>query len=155
MNIRDLEPQTMNFWATAERVYRERDLLSRIDRLLASPFKLSLGGDRIQLLQVIFLQHLDLKAQAEEWWKLEPNLLYDCLAHLTMIGFRHSYSEDLELVRQAEETLGLIAEIDELLRPFAALDQECAQLCDIKGARESRSDRGKNHFQPETRWERD
>ena len=134
MNTRDLEPQTMNFMATAEAVYREQSLLSRIDRLLANPFKLSLGGDRIQLLQVIFLQHLDLKAQAEECWKFEPDLLYDCLAHLTLIGFRHSYSVDLELVRQAEETLGLMTEIDDLLEPFAALaDEEARQASPLRG----------------------
>lgn len=124
MNIRELEPQTMNFWATAERVYRERDLLSRIDRLLSSPFKLSLGGDRIQLLQVIFLQHLDLQVQAEECWRLGPELLEKCLEHLQQVGVRHRYSEDLQLVRQAEQTLGLISEIDELLRPFVDLESK-------------------------------
>ena len=124
MSRRGLEPRTMNFVATAERIYRERDLLGRIDKLLANPFKLSLGGDRIKLLQVIFLQHLDLKAQAEEGWKLGPELLEECLVHLEMAGVRHRYSEDLELVRQAEKTLGLIGEVDELLRPFAALGDE-------------------------------
>jgi len=122
--IRDLEPQIMNFVATAERIYRERDLLGRIDNLLANPFCKSLGEDRILRLQVIFLQHLDLKARAEEGWKLETDLLEDCLAHLRRIDFRLSYSEDLELVRQAEQTLGLIGEIDELLRPFATLENE-------------------------------
>ena len=124
MSRRDLEPRTMNFLATAERIYCERDLLGRIDKLLANPFRKSLGEDRIQLLQITFLHRMDLLAQAEEEWKLGPELLGECLCHLEMAGIRHRYSEDLELVRQAEETLALIGEIDDLLKPFAALADE-------------------------------
>ena len=117
-------PRSMNFLATAEEICRGRDLLGRIDRLLESPFRKSLGEDRLQLLKVTFLHHMDLLDQAEEEWKLGPELLEECLAHIEQVGFRHSYSADLELVRQAEETLSLIGEIDELLRPFAALEGE-------------------------------
>jgi hypothetical protein len=134
MSRRDLEPQTMNFMATAEAVYRERSLLSRIDRLLANPFKLSLGEDRFRLLQITFLHHMDLLAQAEAEWKLGPELLEECLDHLEQAGVRHRYSEDLELVRQAEETLAIIGEVDELLRPFAALtDEEARQASPLRG----------------------
>ena len=124
MSRRDLEPLTMNFVATAERIYRERDLLGRIDKLLANPFRKSLGEDRIRLIQITFLYHMDLLALTEAEWKLGPELLEECLVHLEMAGVRHRYSEDLELVRQAEDTLGLIGEVDELLRPFAALEEE-------------------------------
>lgn len=124
MSRRDLEPQTMNFMATAERIYRERDLLGRIDKLLANPFRKSLGEDRIQGLQIAFLYHMDLLVQAEEEWKLGSELLEECLAHFEQAGFRHPYSEDLELIREAEKTLSLIGEIDDLLKPFAALADE-------------------------------
>jgi hypothetical protein len=111
----------MNFVAAAERIYRERDLLGRIDKLLANPFRKSLGEDRIQLLQITFLHHMDLLAKAEEEWKLGPELLGECLDHFDQAGFRLGYCTDLEQIKQAEETLGLLADIDELLRPFASL----------------------------------
>ncbi len=124
MHTRDLAPRTMNFMATAEAVFPERVILSRIDKLLTNPFKECLGGDQVKRLQVTFLHHMDLLAKAENEWKLGPDLLDDCLAHLRLVGFRYSYSEDLEHVRQAEKTLSLIGEIDEYLRPLAALGDE-------------------------------
>ena len=124
MGIQWPNPGSLNFWANAEAIYRERSLLSRIEAILASPFIKSLGGERIQTIQVICLLHLDHKARAEEGWKLEADLLEDCLSHLGQMDQHWSYSEDLELVRQAEETLGLIAKIDDLFKPFAALEGE-------------------------------
>ena len=137
MSRRDLEPQTMNFMATAERIYRERDLLGRIDKLLANPFRKSLGEDRIQQIQITFLHRMDLLAQAEEEWKLGPELLEQCLAHLEMAGVRHRYSEDLELVRQAEEALAIIGEINDLLKPFADLaDEEATNSLHLDDAKD-------------------
>lgn len=124
MDSRCPEPRRMNFLATAELISQERDLIGRIDRLLENPFRMSLGEDRLQLLKVAFLHHMDLLDQAEEEWKLGPELLEQCLAHIEQVGFRHPYSRDLKLIHQAEETLSLIGEIDELLRPFAALEGE-------------------------------
>ena len=124
MDSRCPEPRRMNFLATAELISQERDLIGRIDRLLENPFRMSLGEDRLQLLKVAFLHHMDLLDQAEEDWKLGPELLDGCLDHLGQTGVRHRYSVDLELVRQAEETLSLIGVIDDLLRPFAALEGE-------------------------------